>query len=361
MASFFADFSTFSSWLGTKTESELKSKLYRADSGARLNGSKPDLVRRLVETTRHLGTERQLNIFPELRRRLHQNDLARAAAAFRQARQHVEDSRTDVSSAATHRQGMSNTRLIATTTSRLINNSSGRPVPTFNSSFRRPLTIPVSPHLGPQHPRGSTLQPQAVRHPHSSIFTGLCLVYAIKHNGLWLNTILCINANYLCFTLHSKHSHLFYCLFTGGERTPEQMLRETLEIQAGLIIQSISQAATPGSFLCQGWEFLPRQVQSPPGPGPPPPLVQRREVQKYPWRKTISRWSWNARFVSTAGSTQSYCLVVTPAAARTAQSGSSSPPGTQNVQYVGAGFRVLVCSISHSRKGLLQYVEIIIH
>ena len=245
MASFFADFSTFSSWLGTKTESELKSKLYRADSGARLNGSKPDLVRRLVETTRHLGTERQLNIFPELRRRLHQNDLARAAAAFRQARQHVEDSRTDVSSAATHRQGMSNTRLIATTTSRLINNSSGRPVPTFNSSFRRPLTIPVSPHLGPQHPRGSTLQPQVVRHPHSSIFTGLCLVYAIKHNGLWLNTILCINANYLCFTLHSKHSHLFYCLFTGGERTPEQMLRETLEIQAGLIIQSISQAATP--------------------------------------------------------------------------------------------------------------------
>ena len=170
MTSFFSDFSTFSSWLGTKTESELKSKLYRADSRARLNGSKPDLVRRLGETTRHLGRERQLHIFPELRRRLHQNDMARAAAAIRQ-RQHVEDRRTEVVTAATHRPGMSNTRHIDTTSSRLTTNSSGRPVPTFNSqTSRRPLTIPVSP----QHPRRrNTLQAPVVRHLPGSIFTGL--------------------------------------------------------------------------------------------------------------------------------------------------------------------------------------------
>ena len=50
-----------------------------------------------------------------------------------------------------------------------------------------------------------------------------------------LATIYCIALSYkVCIVL-----------LTGGERTPEQILRETLELQAGLIIQSISRAATP--------------------------------------------------------------------------------------------------------------------
>merc|ERR1712183_143481 len=79
MTSFFGDINSFRSWLDTKTEAELKSKLYRADPRARLNGSKPDLVRRLVETTRNFGMERQETIFPELRRRRRQEHLARIA------------------------------------------------------------------------------------------------------------------------------------------------------------------------------------------------------------------------------------------------------------------------------------------
>jgi len=69
MASFFADRISFTSWLNSKTESELKTMLTRADPRARLNGCKSVLVRRVVETTGSLGREGELRVFPELRRR----------------------------------------------------------------------------------------------------------------------------------------------------------------------------------------------------------------------------------------------------------------------------------------------------
>ena len=69
MASFFSNGQSFSSWLNSKSESELKTMLTRADSRARLNGSKNALVSRVVEVSRNLGSADQLRVFPELRHR----------------------------------------------------------------------------------------------------------------------------------------------------------------------------------------------------------------------------------------------------------------------------------------------------
>jgi len=212
MASFFPDSTSFTSWLALKTEAELKTRLYRANpTGARLDGSKSVLVRRLEEITRHLTRERQLIIFPELRRR---QSMIRASTANRTGL--VLQGRQDTSS----RQGVSQERLIigdlrSRPVLREVTSSSNRPtintrpVPNFNSQLpSRRLTIPVSPLLGIRRSR---------QHPEEEAMT----------------------------PVRSRAINPPRNIFSGDNRTPEQILRETLELQAGMIIQSISQAVTP--------------------------------------------------------------------------------------------------------------------
>eukprot|EP00092_Neocalanus_flemingeri_P036167 GFUD01039378.1.p1 GENE.GFUD01039378.1~~GFUD01039378.1.p1 ORF type:complete len:290 (-),score=34.94 GFUD01039378.1:51-920(-) len=189
MSSFFPDAPSFSSWLGTKTEAELRTMLYRADNRARLNGSQSDLVRRVEESMRNLCRERQLVIFPELRRRLQGQ---RSSSAMRVA---IRNPRGPASSLP----NVSQIRAVLRTfpraqergpsrSSDATSNSANRPVPTF-------------------YPSGPSTATAGFRNP--------------------------INLP----SLAGNHQ--------GEGRTPEQLLRETLEVQAGLIIQSISQAATP--------------------------------------------------------------------------------------------------------------------
>jgi len=213
MASFFPDSTSYTSWLALKTEAELKTRLYRANpTGARLDGSKSVLVRRLEEITRHLTRERQLIIFPELRRR---QSMLRATTANRTGL--VLQGRQDSSSRLGVGRGRQiigdlRTRLV----SREVTSSSNRPpintrpVPNITSQLpSRRLTIPVSPLLGIRRSR---------QHPEEEAVTP---VRSRPINPLPRN------------------------IFSGDNRTPEQILRETLELQAGMIIQSISQAVTP--------------------------------------------------------------------------------------------------------------------
>eukprot|EP00092_Neocalanus_flemingeri_P031137 GFUD01033824.1.p1 GENE.GFUD01033824.1~~GFUD01033824.1.p1 ORF type:complete len:290 (-),score=40.33 GFUD01033824.1:75-944(-) len=189
MSSLFPDALSFRTWLGTKSEAELRTMLYRADNRARLNGSQGDLVRRLDESTRNLGRERQLVIFPELRRR---RQGQRSSSAMRVA---IRNPRGPASSLP----NVSQIRAVLRTfpraqergpsrSSDATANSANRPVPTF-------------------YPSGPSTTTAGFRNP--------------------------INLP----SLAGNHQ--------GAGRTPEQLLRETLEVQAGLIIQSISQAATP--------------------------------------------------------------------------------------------------------------------
>jgi len=210
MASFFPDFTSFSSWLASKTEAELKTRLYRANPVVRLDGSKSVLVRRLEEVTRHLTRERQLIIFPELRRR---QSMLRAATANRPGRvlQGGQDSTSRLGAGQQERQFIGDSRL--RTVQREVTSSSNRPsntrpVPNFNPQLSsRRLTIPVSPLLGMRrshnHPEVAMtpVRPRTINPPRN--------------------------------------------IFAGDDRTPEQILRETLELHAGRIIQSISQAVTP--------------------------------------------------------------------------------------------------------------------
>jgi len=199
MTYFFGDINSFQSWLDQKTDAELKSKLYRADPRARLNGSKPDLVRRLVESTRNLDMERQGIIFPELRRRRRQEQLARTAAP-RPALQAGpaaarEQHHGQISSGPRNIPRAQALRSVAITSS--------RPVPIFNT-FRPTPTVPRALQ---SEARDLTPLRAGFRNPRT-IFPGV--------------------------TGHAAEAS-----------TPEQILRETLEVHAGLIIQSISHAATP--------------------------------------------------------------------------------------------------------------------
>jgi len=212
MASFFPDSTSYTSWLALKTEAELKTRLYRANpTGARLDGSKSVLVRRLEEITRHLTRERQLIIFPELRRR---QSMLRATTANRTGL--VLQGRQDSSSRLGVGQGR---QIIGDLRSRLVSREvtsssnrptiNTRPVPNFNSQLpSRRLTIPVSPLLGIRRSR---------QHPEEEAMT----------------------------PVRSRAINPPRNIFSGDNRTPEQILRETLELQAGMIIQSISQAVTP--------------------------------------------------------------------------------------------------------------------
>jgi len=207
MTCFFGDMNSFRSWLDQKTEAELKTKLYRADPRARLNGSKPDLVRRLVESTRNLDMEMQGTIFPELRRRRRQEHLARIAAP-RHAVQAGQAAAREQHHGLTSSGPRNIPRAQATRSAAV---TSSRPVPIFNR-FRPTPTIPIIhpspvPRAFQSEARDLTPLRAGFRNPRT-IFPGL--------------------------TGHAAEVS-----------TPEQILRETLEVHAGLIIQSISHAATP--------------------------------------------------------------------------------------------------------------------
>jgi len=236
MASFFPDSTSFTSWLALKTEAELKTRLYRANpTGARLDGSKSVLVRRLEEITRHLTRERQLIIFPELRRR---QSMIRATTANRTVLREVISS--------------SNRPTINT-----------RPVPNFNSQLpSRRLTIPVSPLLGirrsRQHPEVAMtpVTSRARNRPPRNILSGVdrtpeqMLRETSRRLANPVSPLLGIRRSRQHPEVDMTHVTVRARnpprnILSGVDRTPEQMLREALELQAGMIIQSISQAVTP--------------------------------------------------------------------------------------------------------------------
>eukprot|EP00092_Neocalanus_flemingeri_P038036 GFUD01041405.1.p1 GENE.GFUD01041405.1~~GFUD01041405.1.p1 ORF type:complete len:307 (+),score=71.27 GFUD01041405.1:155-1075(+) len=201
MTSYFADIPSFTSWLETKTEAELKSKLFRADPSARLNGSKPALVRRLLEATRHLGQEREGCIFPELRRRRQQDHLARIDITRQRVRTAQRNFMAQASQVAgreapareqQHRPGAGGLRQVGSLA------AITRPVPMFHTA--RPAIEPRTP-------------PPVTNNPHQEARD--------------LTPFLRFPGN-----------------LAAAGRTPEQILRETLEAQASLIIQSFSQAAS---------------------------------------------------------------------------------------------------------------------
>jgi len=217
MTFFFGDINSFRSWLDQKTDAELKSKLYRADPRARLNGSKPDLVRRLVESTRNLDMERQGTIFPELRRRRRQEHLVRSSQVPARIAAPIHAVQAGQAAARDHHHGQTSSgprnipRAQATRSAAI---TSSRPVPIFNTYRPFTPTVPNIHRTDSRAPRALQSEARDVtplragfRNPRT-IFPGV--------------------------TGHAAEVS-----------TPEQILRETLEVHAGLIIQSISQAATP--------------------------------------------------------------------------------------------------------------------
>eukprot|EP00092_Neocalanus_flemingeri_P057347 GFUD01068137.1.p1 GENE.GFUD01068137.1~~GFUD01068137.1.p1 ORF type:complete len:324 (-),score=85.88 GFUD01068137.1:475-1446(-) len=218
MTSYFADIPSFTSWLETKTETELKSKLFRADLSARLNGSKPALVRRLVEATRHLGQEREGCIFPELRRRRQQDHLARIDITRQRVRTAQRNFMAQASLVAGREApAREQHRRPAAQEARPVRNLAGnstaaRPVPIFpvpilhNTPMEPSIPPPVTQHL-PEEERDLTPLRTGLRNPRN-------ILAELPGN-------------------------------VAAGRTPEQVLRGILEVQAGLIIQSISEAVTP--------------------------------------------------------------------------------------------------------------------
>eukprot|EP00092_Neocalanus_flemingeri_P051749 GFUD01060299.1.p1 GENE.GFUD01060299.1~~GFUD01060299.1.p1 ORF type:complete len:283 (+),score=31.79 GFUD01060299.1:83-931(+) len=180
--------SLFPDALSPRSEAELRTMLYRADNRARLNGSQPDLVRRVDESTRNLDRELQLGIFLELRRRQGQ----RSSSAMRVA---IRNPRGPASS-----------------------------LPNVSQIRAALRTFPRAQERGPTRSSDATTNP--ANRPVPTFYT----------SGSSTATAGVINPSHLP-SLAGNHQ--------GAGRTPEQLLRETLEVQAGLIIQSISQAATP--------------------------------------------------------------------------------------------------------------------
>jgi len=253
MASFFADRISFTSWLSSKTESELKTMLTRADPRSRLNGSKSALVSRVVETTRRLCREGELRVFPELRRR-RQEDDRRVRGPTGQSRrgssQHTEG-RPSAGIALRNRDGDGPlavprlavaTRIPRVSSAEVRTNPRGAPIPRVVPTVgqvavnprphaevrvisRRPTEdrpAQVQPLGGartrvPALPSSSANRPLPYFPPDTPLRTGFQNPRAIISDIAANSTV----------------------------RTPEQVLQERLEVHAGLIIQSITNSLTP--------------------------------------------------------------------------------------------------------------------
>merc|ERR1719154_240231 len=249
--------------------------------------------------TRNFNRERQLIIFPELRRtsRIRAATTANRPGLVLQGGQQ-SSSRLGVGQ---ERQvnGDSRGRLVQREeTSSSINS---RPVPSFNSQLSsvgtRRLTNPVSPRLGRSRQQ--------------------------QTSGPLRN------------------------IFSGDDRTPEQILRETLELHAGRIIQSISQAVPPrtrqhsiSSIGVVSPVNSRRRAASTSSAEKRGPEVQMDEDPKV---KLECKICFDSRINTVLLPCGHAC-----AAARTAPSSLSSPPWTLNAQFVGAVFRTLACCTSHS-------------
>jgi len=207
MSMFFENSNLFTTWLEGKSESDLKNKLYRIDNKLRLNGSKRDLIKRIVEATRNLSIEKQRNIFPELTVR--RNPRPRLVLSRRSQRplaaNGIEVESRHSSGGPLLRDGFSRRGA-----------RDSRPLPVFN--LEDSAVHPTPAHQVPVH---ETVESRMERTPGRRID--------------------------LAAIVRRFETGSYPALGSNDPRTPEQVLQETLEVQAGLIIQSISHAITPRS------------------------------------------------------------------------------------------------------------------
>jgi len=201
MSSFFDNTRSFTAWLGAKSESDLKHKLFRIDTKLRLNGSKQDLVRRIVEATRNMSMDRQKIIFPELARQNPRPEVVRVRRSRLAVGAHVNEIEPRASSSGPLRRAGS---------SRMARDL--RPLPVFDDSSLRPSHAHQVPVL---------VQPEVeiARTP--------------------------VRRVNLAAMVQRFETGNFPALGNSDPRTPEQILQETLEVQAGLLIQTIAHALTP--------------------------------------------------------------------------------------------------------------------
>jgi len=210
MSSFFENTSSFTAWLGRKSESDLKNKLFRIDTKLRLNGNKQALVERIVEATRNLSFEKQRNIFPELAsRRIPRPRLVFSRRSQRPLAVNVNGVEPRPRNSGPL-QGDGSSRRGA---------RDSRPIPVFNPEDG--VVHPRSPHQVSVNANAQPVESRIEQTPGRRVD--------------------------LASIVRRFETGSFPALGSNDPRTPEQVLQETLEVQAGLIIQSISHAITPRS------------------------------------------------------------------------------------------------------------------
>jgi len=209
MSSFFDNRISFTAWLGTKSESDLKTKLFRIDTQLRLNGSKEDLVRRIVEATRNLSMDRQRSIFPELAcRNPRPEEVLRARRSCLPIGTQVNEIEPRPIISGTLRRAGSSRRVRDPRPLPVLNLQDSSPRP---SHARRQVPVIIQPEV----------ENAMARTPERRVD--------------------------LAAIVQRFETGNFPALGRSDPRTPEQILQETLEVQAGLLIQSIANALTPRS------------------------------------------------------------------------------------------------------------------
>jgi len=249
MASFFADRISFTSWLNSKTESELKTMLTRADPRLRLNGSKSVLVRRVVEATGSLGREGELRVFPELRRRRQQVDQSgRVPTAGIAQRNREEDGPSALPRLAVA------TRIprVASEVHTIPRGATVSRVPRLGQVAVNPRTqaeVRVIPRPRTEDRTSQVTQFGGARtrvHPLPPSSSNRPLPYFGPTTG---STVVAVPEAPVSTPLRPgfQNPRSFISDLAGNStvRTPEQVLQERLEVHAGLIIQSITNSLSP--------------------------------------------------------------------------------------------------------------------
>jgi len=269
MSSFFPSRESFSSWLTAKTESELKTMLLRADSRSRLNGSKSALVSRVMDMTRNHGREKELRVFPELRhRQREQHSVAGAARHPQRTGQHLHQQavvgregvrRSAVVLSMPNVESLNTTRSHALDHSRLTQHQTLGAIPRTRASAATVRTRPLAEGRdrteGVVAPRGiappSRLQSRAsfrlvTRHAASSTSYNPRPLPVFPPSRQDVSSP--ATTSPILTTTPLRTGFQNPRAFTSGlpvTRTPEQMLQESLEAHAGLLIQSITNSFTP--------------------------------------------------------------------------------------------------------------------
>jgi len=209
MSLFFENSSSFTTWLEGKSESDLKNKIFRIDTKLRLNGSKRDLIKRIIEATRNLSLEKQRNIFPELAVRRNPHPRPQLVLSRRSQRPLAANG------TAVEPRRRSGGPLLQRDGSSRRGARDSRPLPVFNLE-------------------DSTVHPTFARVPVNEPVESR----NVRTPGRRID---------LASIVRRFETGSFPALSSNDPRTPEQVLQETLEVQAGLIIQTISHAITPRS------------------------------------------------------------------------------------------------------------------